>query len=142
MKDATFSRDETYVLRLTKDKDLLEQLTEYCDEKSIDAGKITVLGAVTEATIGFYDQEDEHYAETSLDKPMEIIQAVGNVSYLDGERFVHMHGTFADEEGNVYAGHLLKGCNVFAGEATVQVLSGPDLVRKDDPATGLTLWDL
>jgi predicted DNA-binding protein with PD1-like motif len=142
VQDAEFERTNTYVLRLTKDEDLLGQLTEYCNAKEIDAGEVTALGAVTEATIGFYDQDQEYYGETDIDKPMEIIQATGNVSYLDGERFVHMHGTFADEDGEVHAGHLVEGCSVFAGEATIKEFEGPKLDRVNDPATGLTLWDL
>lgn len=142
MKDAEFERTKTYVLRLNKDEDLLGQLTEYCNEKEIDAAEITALGAVTEATIGFYDQDEEFYVETDVNKPMEIIQATGNVSHLDGERFVHMHGTFAEEDGEVHAGHLVEGCNVFAGEAIIKELEGPKLDRVNDPETGLTLWDL
>lgn len=142
MRSAKFEPKETHVLRLEKDRDLLGQLTEYCNEQEIDAGQITALGAVTEAVIGFYDQDEEFYGETRIDKEMEMIQATGNVSYLEGERFVHMHATFADEDGNLHAGHLVEGNSVFAGEATIQELDGPDLIRENDPATGLTLWDL
>lgn len=142
MQSASFEQGKTHVLRLEKSRDLLGQLTEYCNENSIDAGQITALGAVTEARIAFYDQDEEFYGETHIDKEMEMIQATGNVSYLDGERFVHMHATFADEDGEIHAGHLVEGNDVFAGEATIQELQGPQLVREDDPATGLTLWDL
>lgn len=142
MKSATFEAVKTHVLRLEKDRDLLGQLTEYCNENGIDAGEITALGAVTEAVIGFYDQDEEFYGEETIDKEMEMIQATGNVSYLDGDRFVHMHATFADENGEIHAGHLVEGNNVFAGEATIKELEGPDLIREDDPETGLTLWDL
>lgn len=142
MQSATFEQKKTHVLRLEKDRDLLGQLTEYCNEHEIDAAQITALGAVTEAVIGFYDQDEEFYGETKIDKEMEMIQATGNVSYLEGERFVHMHATFADEDGNLHAGHLVEGNNVFAGEATITELEGPELIREDDPETGLTLWDL
>ncbi|MFB6347126.1 MAG: PPC domain-containing DNA-binding protein [bacterium] len=142
MKSATFEPKKTHVLRLEKDRDLLGQLTDYCNEKEIDAAQISALGAVTEAAIAFYDQDEEFYGETTIDREMEMIQATGNVSYLEGERFVHMHATFVDEDDNTHAGHLVEGNNVFAGEATIQELEGPQLIRKDDPETGLTLWDL
>lgn len=142
MRDAEFERGRSFVLRLEKGKDLLWQLTDYCDQHGIDAAQVTVIGAVTYATVGFYDQDEEEYGQKRVDEPMEIIQATGNVSYLDGERFVHLHGTFCQEDGTVVAGHLFEGSEVFAGEAVIHELEGPTLDRVYDEATGLTLWDL
>lgn len=142
MQSARFSRVDSHVLRLEKDRDLLQQLTNYCQENEIDAAHISVIGAVTEANVGFYDQDEEEYEERFIDEPMGIIQASGNVSFLEGERFVHMHGTFCQEDGTVQAGHLFNGTVVFAGEAILHELEGPRLERVQDPATGLTLWDL
>jgi len=142
LKSAKFEQVQTHVLRLEKGRDLLEQLTDYCNREAIDAGQVTALGAVTEAMLAFYDQDEEFYGETHIDREMEMIQATGNVSYLEGERFVHMHATFTDEDGELHAGHLVEGNIVFAGEATIQEFEGPDLIRADDPETGLTLWDL
>ncbi len=142
MQSAKFQRGDTHVLRLEKERDLLGQLTDYCKSEGINAAQITALGAVTEAVVAYYDQDEEIYKETHIDKEMEMIQATGNVSYLDEDRFLHMHATFADEKGDVHAGHLRDGNIVFAGEATIQELEGPHLVRKNDPATGLSLWDL
>lgn len=142
MRDAEFERGRSFVVRLEKGRDLLGQLTEYCDARGIDAAQVTVIGAVTYATMGFYDQDEEEYGQKRVDEPMEIIQASGNVSYLDGDRFVHLHGTFCQEDGSVVAGHLFEGSEVFAGEAVIHELKGPRLNRVHDEATGLTLWDL
>lgn len=142
MRDAEFERGRSFVMRLEKGRDLLEQLTDYCNRRSIDAAQVTIIGAVTRATLGFYDQEGREYGRRVVDEPMEIIHATGNVSYLDGERFVHLHGTFGREDRSTVAGHLFEGCEVFAGEAILHELEGPVLDRVFDDATGLTLWDL
>jgi len=142
MQSATYQRKDTHVLRLTTGEDLLGQITDYCNDHEIDAAEVTAIGAVENATLGFYDQDSHEYDEHTADKPMELLQASGNVSYLDGERFVHLHGTFSDEAGEIVAGHIFEGTDVFAGEAVIHELDGPELIREFDPETGLSLWDL
>lgn len=142
MQSATYQRKDTHVLRLTSGEDLLGQITQYCNEHKIDAAEITAIGAVKQAMLGFYDQDTHEYEKHSVDEPMELLQASGNVSYLDEERFVHLHGTFSDEEGEIVAGHIFENTVVFAGEAVIHELDGPDLVREFDEKTGLSLWDL
>lgn len=142
MQSARFSRKDTHVLRLTHDEDLIGQITDYCNEHEIDAAEIIALGAVKGANLGFYDQDTHEYEEQLTDEPMELLQANGNVSYLDGERFVHLHGTFSTEDHRMVAGHVFEGTVVFAGEAVIHELDGPDLIREFDEETGLSLWDL
>jgi len=141
VESATYSPEETHVLRLTHDEDLLGQLTDYCNEHRIDAAEITVIGAVRDASLGFYDQETQEYEQHHVDKPMEIIQATGNLSYNDGERFVHLHATLSDEDGTIHAGHVFEGTTVFAGESMIHELDGPGLRRFYDENTGLSLWE-
>ncbi|MFB6356756.1 MAG: PPC domain-containing DNA-binding protein [bacterium] len=141
METAQYDVVQTHVMRMEKDRDLLGQLTDYCNEHEIDAATVTAIGAVQNATLGYYYQDEQEYEEHTVDEPMELLQASGNVSYLDGERFVHLHATFSTEDETVHAGHVFEGTKVFAGEATIQELDGPPLKRYDDEPTGLTLWE-
>lgn len=141
MQSAKFSPKETHVLRLSTDEDLINVLTQYVNEQEIDAAEITVIGAVQDANLGFYDQDEQEYEEHYVEEPMELLQASGNVSYLEDERFVHLHGTFGDEEGNMVSGHVFEGTTLFAGEAVIHELDGPRLQREFDERTGLSLWE-
>jgi len=58
-----------------------------------------------------------------------------------GEPFVHAHAVLVDQTGDVKAGHLLEG-RVFAAEIHIVELVGEKVVRKNDAATGLSLWDI
>lgn len=142
MQSAQFEPKTTHVLRLSTDEDLINSLTQYVNEQEIDAADISVIGAVQDANLGFYDQDDQEYEEHYVEEPMELLQATGNVSYLEDERFVHLHGSFSDEDDNVVSGHIFEGTTLFAGEAVVHELDGPRLQRKPDERTGLTLWEM
>lgn len=135
-----FKLDEAYLGRLKKDDDLLNKLTEIVKEEEITTGFIKVIGAVQNAKIGFYNQKTHEYQYKNIDREMEIVSCIGNISILDGEPFIHAHITLADQDGSCYGGHLAEGTTVFASEFFIQPLKGDKLERKYEKKTQLTLW--
>ena len=55
--------------------------------------------------------------------------------------FVHLHIVLSGREGETLCGHLFESV-VFVGEFHLQEMLGPDLERRPDAASGLSLWDL
>jgi len=135
-----YKTEQAFMGRLEKDEDLLNSLTEIVKEKEITTGFVKVIGAVQNAKIGFYNQETFEYQYKNIDREMEIVSCIGNISILDGEPFIHAHITLADEDGSCYGGHLAEGTTVFASEFFIQPLQGEKLERKYDEKTQLTLW--
>jgi len=131
---------ERFMARLTKDADLLEEITDICRKHGITLGRIEALGAVQKACLSYYDQETHEYMPVSVDKPLEILKLAGNVSLRDNAPFVHAHVTLADGEGRAYGGHLAPGTIIFACECMIEAFDGPALSRRLDQATGLFLW--
>jgi predicted DNA-binding protein with PD1-like motif len=129
------------VVRAKHDSDIVEFLTELAKKNRIMVATFTAIGALKYAKLGFYDQRTHEYVETLLSAPQEIASCVGNISMKEGEPFVHAHAVLADRDGNTKAGHLLEG-KVFAAEVHLIELVGTKLVRKNDAATGLSLWDI
>ena len=121
--------------------DLLESLTEFCNEKGITLGRVEALGAVSHGRIGYYNQDTHKYEYHELDKAMEITNLVGNISVKDGKSIIHAHITFSDERGSAFGGHLGQGCKVFACEFVIQQFEGPQLQRGHDQITDLPLWN-
>ena len=126
--------------RLRHGADLLEELTAVCQKHGIKLGRIEGLGAVRKACIAFYDQQAREYQTVTIDRPLEILKLIGNVSLNEGDTFVHAHVTLGDSRGNARGGHLAPGTVVFACEYIIEVLKGPELVRGLDKETGLPLW--
>lgn len=126
--------------KLSHGADLLGELTEICEKECIHLGRLEALGAVQKACIGFYDQKKREYEYITINKPLEILKVVGNVSLKDGTPIVHAHITLADHAGKAFGGHLAPGTVVFACEYVIEAFDGEDLERGLDDQTGLPLW--
>lgn len=135
-----FQTGDIYMGRLNKDDDLYQELSRLAVENQIKTGIINVIGAVSRARIGFYNQEKRKYEYIDFDHEMEIAGCRGNISILDGKPMVHAHITLAEDDGTVYGGHLTEGTIVFASEVFIQELKGDSLIRSFDQDTDLTLW--
>jgi predicted DNA-binding protein with PD1-like motif len=129
-----------YVARLEHGADWRGQIEAFADEEEIDAAFFVGLGAVQDATLLFYDQDDQEYDAIEFDEPFEVVPAVGNISWLYDERFAHTHMTLSREDGSVVAGHL-DSATTFAGELYVRAFDTP-LERQHDEVTDLDLWGL
>lgn len=130
-----------FIGRLPFRADLLEALHALCREHDIRLGVFSVIGAVKEAKLGYYIQDEKRYVEcVHLEKKLEITCCTGNISLKDDNIFIHAHVTLADHEGNCYGGHLMAGSRIFAAEYCITELTGGILERTEDPRTGLSLW--
>lgn len=131
---------EGYWGRLSHGADLLGELTALCSEKNIQWGRVEAIGAVKKARIGFYNQQKREYEYIALDRPLEIVSLIGNVSLRDGAPMVHAHVSLGDSDGRMYGGHLAPGTVVFACEYLVQRIQSAAYMREFDQETGLPLW--
>ena len=129
-----------FVGRLETGSDLVQEVERFCAEQGITAAQVTVIGAVRRARYAYYEQHDHRYRELESATHHEVVGFVGNISLRDGRPFLHAHGTLADADGATVGGHLLPGCEVFAGEVMIRELGDVSLVRLHDEETGLALW--
>ena len=138
-KPATGGR--TFIGRFQCGDDLLGSLTELCKKENIRAGVFSLIGAVQNAKLGYYDQAEKKYTGcVELNEKLEVVSCTGNISLKDGEIFVHAHIGLADNQGKAYGGHLMPGTIIFAAEYYIQELTGVTLERVKDMVTGLPLW--
>lgn len=131
---------ELFMGRLDYGADLLEEITDICRKNNIQLGRVEAIGAVQKASLAFYNQQAFEYQCFTLDKPLEIIKLVGNISLKDGNPFVHAHIALADKNGAVYGGHLASGTIIFACEIIIESIAGASFERKYDEETRLPLW--
>ena len=130
--------DREFVVRLETGRDWRAEIEELADDEELDAAWFYGLGAVMDAELWFYDQDDQEYRSVDFDEPLEVAACVGNVSWLDGERFAHTHAVLSRRNGQALAGHL-NSATVFAGELQVREFD-TSLEREHDPTTDLDLW--
>lgn len=136
-----YQHGRKWLARLPFEADLLEELEKFAAEQSIKVGHVVVIGAVKQAVLGFYDQQSKEYRSLSFDEPLEILHCSGNLSIKDGAPKAHLHIALGSENGAALGGHLMPGTIVFAAEAVIEELIGPEMVRGYDLQTGLSLWE-
>jgi predicted DNA-binding protein with PD1-like motif len=120
--------------------DLLQALEEMVEKEGIKAGTISLIGAVQEAKVGYFNQATKEYKTIDFPENMEILSCTGNISLKDGNPFVHVHILFGDREGKAWGGHLLPGTKVFAAEFVIEEIEGIHLEREYNAVTSLSLW--
>ena len=134
-----FRQGRCLVARLDHGTDIIGQITDLAKEKEIKTGFLSVMGALSRAELGYYDQVSQKYCKIQIEEPVELVSCLGNVSLRDGQPFVHAHAALSDRAGRVCGGHLNSG-TVFAAELYMQELLGMNLERVPDSITGLNLW--
>ena len=92
-----FELGRRFVGRLPHGKDLIASVEDFCIESSIQMATFSIIGAVSSATIGAYDQKQQVYVTYTENMPMEIVTCVGNVSLKDQAPVIHAHIVLGDE---------------------------------------------
>ncbi|MGC8817396.1 MAG: PPC domain-containing DNA-binding protein [Candidatus Hadarchaeum sp.] len=141
MKSLHYRIGRMFLCRADYHSELIDSITDFAKMKKIKMAVLSVIGAVDDTTIAYYDHEKQEYQKIVLKKPLEISSAWGNVSMKDGRPFAHVHAVLSDERGRTIAGHLVSA-TVFAAEIHLLELIGKRLEREHDPTTGLSLWSL
>ena len=136
-----FQQGRIFVGRLPHGGDLINSIEEFCKKALIQMATFSVIGAVSSATIGAYDQKQQVYVTSKEEAPLEIVSCIGNVSLKDGKPFIHAHILLADEQGKTIGGHLFSETIIYAGEINLQELTGKPMERTYDNNTGLMLWE-
>lgn len=130
-----------WVAGLPHGADLLETLESFAAEQGVKVGKVELIGAVEKGVIAFYDQDKKQYGSLEFPEPLEILNCIGTISLREGVPRAHLHIIFGRHDGSTLGGHLMPGTVVFAAEAVMEELTGPDLQRGFDSQTGLPLWE-
>lgn len=128
-----------YVVRLEKGEEIIESIKTLCQEEGIKLGTISGIGATNKATIGLFKTSTKEYHSKELTGDMEITSLLGNISQMNGEVYLHIHINLADEDNNVFGGHLTSAVISATGEIIIDVIEGI-VDRKFNEEIGLNLF--
>ncbi|MEM3832772.1 MAG: DNA-binding protein [Thermoprotei archaeon] len=133
------SNIKSHIIKLNKGEDIIEQIKEIARKLNIKAGFFFGIGAFEELRIAFYDQKKKKYEENIFTEELEMTSIIGNISIDENDVFIHCHVNAGDRNSIIVGGHVLPGSKVFAGELFLIEISGEELIRIHDNATGLKL---
>ncbi len=130
-----------YFLRLEKGEEVLGSIVQFAAKTNIGSGAFFGLGAINNIELGYYDLETRKYEKGKFKEDMEVGNITGNITFLDGKPFVHIHVTVSGKDLKVHTGHLF-----FAEVAlTLEIFvfaSQTKIGRKMNTVVGLNLLDL
>lgn len=141
MKTYTSRRSgNRHVVSIANHTEIVGAITEFCSENDIHAGSIHGIGAVSEATLRFFDPATKKYVDKKFAEQMEIANLTGNISAMDGKVYIHLHITLGKQDYTALAGHLLSAVLNGAGEFVIEKFDD-DIRRRHDDDTGLNVYD-
>ncbi len=127
-----------YLLRLSKGEEIAKNLIAFCQSQNILSGFFHAIGGVSEAELGYYDLGKKEYQFKKIITTHEIVSLTGNITHVDGNPFIHMHGVLSDEQYACVGGHVKEGVVGATFEAYI-VDFGKEITRALDPEIGLKL---
>lgn len=97
----------TYIVRLDKGEEVMRELTLFCKTNNIKFAEVSGIGGAREIRVKYYDINSKQYVSKKFDEQnYEITSLCGNIAIVDGEPFLHLHISFADQEYKSFGGHL------------------------------------
>lgn len=129
---------DKYVVRIDKGEEVIESLNKFIREENVRAGSVTGIGAAGLIETGLYNTKTKSYNSKTFEGDFEITNFSGNITTMNGEHYLHMHITFADENLKAYGGHLNKAVISGACEIVVDIIDAT-IERKLDEEIGLNI---
>ncbi|MGH2725173.1 MAG: PPC domain-containing DNA-binding protein [Actinomycetota bacterium] len=133
--------DGTFVVVLQTGEEVMGSLAALADEHGVGGARVEGIGALREATLGFYDLGRKEYDRFRIEEEVEVLALLGNVSRFEGRPRIHLHATVSFRDGTARGGHVF---DARVG-ATCELFLSPlpaVLERRQDDEVGLPLISL
>lgn len=112
------------VMRIDRGEEVVKTISKLCEDQKIKLGSITGLGAAGRVKMGLFDVEKKEYFSKEFVGDYEITNITGNISTMNGETYLHLHGTIADHELKAFGGHLNEAVICATCELVIDVIDG------------------
>jgi predicted DNA-binding protein with PD1-like motif len=115
-------------------------LLEFAEKYQVRSAHFTAIGAVSGATLGWFDPQRKMHKKIPINGQHEVIGMIGNIALYHGKPVVHTHMAVGAPDGTTRAGHVLAAY----ASPTLEVMVTVDPItmqKRFDPATDLTLID-
>lgn len=133
--------EDGFQVMLSRGEKVMETLAQLAVEKEISSGSIQGIGALMNTRIGFYHLHKKQYEEKTFTDEMELVNLMGNFSWMGPKPIVHCHVTLGDSSFRALAGHLFEAECAVTVEIYIQ-RKKTRVERQFSEEIGLNLWCL
>ena len=115
-------------------------LLEFAQKYQVTSAHFTAIGALSGATLGWFDPQRKMYKKIPVIGQHEVIGMSGDIALYQGKPVVHTHMVVGSSDGTTLSGHVLAA--YVSPTLEVMVTVDPITMQKRfDPETDLTLID-
>jgi uncharacterized protein len=115
-------------------------LLEFAQKYHVTSAHFTAIGAVSGATVAWFDPQRKMYKKIPIVGQHEVIGMSGDIALYKGKPVVHTHMMVGSPDGTTQGGHVLDA--IVSPTLEVMVTVDPTTMQKRfDPETDLTLID-
>jgi predicted DNA-binding protein with PD1-like motif len=130
---------KTYAVIFDTGDEVKAGLLAFAREHRLGGSHFTAIGALSEATLGYFDWQKKDYKKIPVREQVEVLSLVGDVSLKEnGEPEVHAHLVGGRADGTTLGGHLMEA-RVRPTLEVILVESPRHLQRHYDPESKLAL---
>jgi len=133
--------EDGYFVCLDRGEKVIHSLLEWVEQRRIESGVITGIGAVMNSRLGFYHLSQKRYEEKFHAPEAELISLSGNISWFTDKPVVHCHVCLGDTEFRAIVGHLFEAEVAVTVEIYLSV-KNERICRTFRPEMGLNLMEL
>ena len=127
-----------YIVRVDKGEEIVEKLTELAETEDISLANVSGIGATNKCTIGLFAVEEKKYHSKEYTGDFEIAPLTGNISTMNGKKYLHLHINIGDKDNKSFSGHLNSAIVSATFECIIDVIEG-NIDREKNEEIGLNL---
>lgn len=130
---------QQYAVILYQGDEAFSGLQKFAEKYHATSAHFTI-GAVSSATLGWFDPQRKMYKKIAIQGQHEVIGMSGDIALYHGKPVIHTHMVVGSEDGTTRCGHLLDA----HVSPTLEVMVTVDPIamhKRFDPETDLTLID-
>ncbi|HEU5273812.1 MAG TPA: PPC domain-containing DNA-binding protein [Xanthobacteraceae bacterium] len=129
----------TFAVVLETGDEAMGCLQTFVEKERISAAQLTGIGALSHATLRYFDWETKAYQPIPVGEQVEVASLVGDVALSpEGKPALHIHVVLGRRNGSALAGHLAEAH--VRPTLEVIVTEPPEhLLKAHDPESGLAL---
>lgn len=129
----------TFAVVLETGDEAMGCLQTFVEKERISAAQLTGIGALSHATLCYFDWETKAYQPIPVGEQVEVASLVGDVALSpEGKPALHIHVVLGRRNGSALAGHLAEAH--VRPTLEVIVTEPPEhLLKAHDPESGLAL---
>jgi len=133
--------ERTFAIILEEGDEALKCLTEFAQANALQAASFSAIGALSGATLAFFDWDRKEYMPIPVDEQVEVASLTGDVAIgPDDKPTLHIHAVLGRRDGSALAGHLQRA--VVRPTLEVILTEAPSFLRKRlIPEIGIALID-